>query len=156
MGIKPGDLIFILGNSFIDKAIEHVTHGPSHVAMFLDYNTLIEAQGGREVGTNNLSFYSSKKCEVWTDPTLTDDERKQMIQYALSLQGTPYDYLLDILEFGHFEWGANINWFKESGHLICSTFVNKVGQRVNRAWSKVVNPAPVDLLEGGILIRKES
>lgn len=152
--IKPADVLFCWGYSLIDKGIECVTNGPSHCAMFLDENTLIEAQVGREVGKQSLSFYLDKGCrlEVWADTSLTDAERQQMVEYALSLHGTPYDYLLIPIEALRF-LGANTDWYIENSHLICSTFLTKVANHVKRTWSKELNPAPVDLMNGGVLTK---
>jgi hypothetical protein len=155
--IKPGDLLFVWGDSFIENGIEWVTHGPSHVAMFKNENTLIEAQTGRPVGEIDLSFYLGKKCrlEVWEDPTLTDPERTEMINFARTLYGTEYDDFLIPLELLHFECGLDLHWYHEKNRRICSTLMDQIGKYVNRKWSQVMNPAPVDLTDGGILTFKE-
>jgi hypothetical protein len=156
LDIKPGDVLFVWGRGIVADLIEDITNGPSHVALFLNENTLIEAQGGRLVGECSLSFYLDGKtrCEVWGDPELTDEQRQQMIENASTLYGTPYDYLLIPAEFLHFEIGLKLNWFHEHKHLICSSFVDSCGQSVGKLWTTIPNPAPVDLMRGGVLQKK--
>jgi uncharacterized protein YycO len=156
MNIQPGDVLFVWGNSFIDGAIESITHGPSHCAMFLNDKTLIEAQGGRDVGENTLSFFMPKadRLEVWTDPTLTNDERQQMIDYAKTLYGLPYDYFLIPLEALHFETGMDLSWYRENRHFICSTLINQIVKKVNRVWTDSPFPAPINLFDFKKIIKK--
>ncbi|MCZ8512394.1 hypothetical protein O9H85_08100 [Paenibacillus filicis] len=146
MQIKPGDVLFVWGNGLIDHIIEEITDGPSHVALFVNDTTLCEAQSGREVGEIDLSFYMSENnyLEIWRDLSLTDDERTKMIQFAKSKYGSKYDYVLIPLELFHFEISLNIDWYKEHQKYICSTYINEIGKSVNRKWSKVANPAPID------------
>lgn len=157
MDLKPGDLLFVWGNNLVEEIIEHVTHGPSHCSMFIDENTLIEAQYGREVGTQNLSFYLSQNCrlEVWEDPSLLGWERGKLIDQAQKAKGVPYDNLLIPLELLHFECGLDLRWYHDNKGRICSTLIYQLGKSVGRKWSKVLNPAPINLMDGGILTLKE-
>ncbi len=146
MEIKSGDLLFVWGSSLMNKGIEFVTHGSSHVAMFINSHTLCEAQGGRGVGESNLSAYtnSGDYLEIWRDNTLAEEELNKMIQFAKSQYGKKYDYILIPLEFFHYEFGLPLDWYKEHGKYICSTYINAIGNSVGRKWSKVMNPAPKD------------
>lgn len=155
--IKPGDVLFVWGNGFVEEAIEHVTHGPSHCALFLDCESLAEAQAGRETGTALLSDYlnSDDRLEVWSDETLTDDERADMVTYARNHFGIHYDYLAILVELARFELGIPLDNFHEGKRRICSSFVNDIGNSVGHNWSSVLHaPAPVDLLISGKLTRK--
>lgn len=156
MQIFPGDVLFVWGNGPIDHIIEGVTDGPSHVALFVNPNTVEESQGGRLAGEQDLSFYlQGNAClEVWEDPTLTDEERAEMVSFAHTLYGKRYDYVLIPLELLHFECGLPLGWYHNDDTLICSGDVYAVGQHVKRVWSKVPNPAPVDLIRGGTLQKK--
>lgn len=156
MDIQPGDVLFVWGRGIIPEFIEKVTDGPSHVALFIDQNRVIEAQGGKLVGEQDLSFYlgSDARMEVWTDPGLTDEQRKRMVYIAYSLYGTPYDYYLIPLEFFRFEFGLKLKWYEENHHLVCSTFVNNAATGAGAKWTDIPNPAPVDLLKGGVLQKK--
>lgn len=156
MEIKPGDVLFVWGNTFIDKEIEAVTHGPSHCALFVNATTVEEAQGGRTVGECDLSFYlrGDARLEVWTDETLTDVERAEMVQFAHTLYGERYDYVLIPLEFMHWEFGLPLGWYHNDDEMICSGDVDKVAQHVGRRWTDEPNPSPADLWRGGALKKK--
>lgn len=153
MIIQPGDVLFVWGNSLIDKGIEIITHGPSHCAMFVNTTELEEAQRGRSIGEIDLSFYLGQniRLEVWGDPTLTDGECAEMVTFAYTLYGKNYDNVLIPLELLHFECGLPLGWYHNDKGYICSGDVDTIARHENRLWSKVPNPAPVDLLNGGVL-----
>jgi cell wall-associated NlpC family hydrolase len=93
MDMKHGDLIFVRGTDTISRIIEWLTSSKySHVAMYIGNGEVIEAQRLRSVGLAPLSEYDGK-YDVYTCPTLTDDQRKQIIEYARSMGGIKYDYL---------------------------------------------------------------
>lgn len=154
--IKAGDILFVWGTSFIETAIEDITHGPSHCALFLDSETLIEAQGGRLSGKVPLSEYlnTNDKLEVWRDPTLTDEERKIMVDYALTQEGIHYDYLAVLGEFLRFELNLPLKHWKEGDSRICSSFVCGIASNsVHHKWTSVHLPAPYDVWADGFLQR---
>lgn len=157
MEILPGDILFMWGESIVDDAIELVSRGPSHCALFLDKQTLAEAQAGRESGTTLLSDYlnTNDRLEVWRDETLTDEDRQKIVAYAKAHFGIHYDYLAILAELARFEAGININSFHEGKRRICSSYVNDCSKAVGRNWGNVAyTPAPVDLLKGGKLTKK--
>lgn len=146
MEIKSGDLLFVWGKSLISESIEFVTHGSSHVAMFINNSNICEAQGGRVIGESNLSSYTNEHTylEIWRDNTLTEEDKTKMVEFAKSQYGKKYDYILIPLELFHYELGLPLDWYDEHGKFICSTYVNAIGNSVSRKWSKVINPAPKD------------
>lgn len=150
--IKPGDVLFVWGDGIIDDAIELVTGGPSHCAMFIDSQILVEAQAGRETGTALLIDYliTNDRLEVWRDETLTDGERSKMVKYAEEHFGIHYDYLAILMELERFVLHVPLN-FSEGKRRICSSFVNDCAKSVGKDWAKVNAPAPLDLLNGGNL-----
>jgi hypothetical protein len=156
--IKTGDVLFVWGNGPIDNAIEFVTHGPSHVAFFIDNQTVAEAQAGRTTGTSLTTDYlkeHDKQLEVWRDETLTEEERVKMVAYAKRHFGIHYDYLAILVELAHFELDLPINSFHEGKRRICSSYVNDIAKSVGRNWSSVpYAPAPVDLINSKKLTRK--
>lgn len=155
--ILPGDVLFIWGHSLIEEAIEVITHGPSHCALFIDNQTLVEAQAGRETGTVLLSEYLSDgdKLEVWRDETLTDDERTKIVTFAKEHFGIQYDYLAILVDLARFELNIPINSFHEGKRRICSSYINDIAKSVGHNWSNIsYAPAPVDLLKSGKLTRK--
>lgn len=153
MEILPGDILFVWGVSPTEKVIEFVTHGPSHCALFLDSETLAEAAPGRKIGKALLSDYvkSGDRLEVWSDDTLTPKDREKIVSFAKSLFGTSYDYLAILAELLRFEAALPINSFHEGKKRICSSYVYDCGKSIGKEWSNIKTPAPVDLLEGGIL-----
>lgn len=151
---KTGDILFVWGNGLIDKAIEFVTEGPSHCAMYINDKMLIEAQGGTKIRIVDEDSYKGCKTEVWCDPTLTETEASKMLDFAQSNLGKGYDYFLILLELVHFELDEQISWYNEHCNFICSTYVNKAAEAANKEWTKVKNPAPVDLIKGGKLKKK--
>jgi hypothetical protein len=156
--ILPGDVLFVWGKGPIDEAIEIITQGPSHCAIFLDSDTLAEAQAGRKTGKAYLSNYLAgnvRKLEVWRDETLNDNERKRIVDYAVKSFGIEYDYLAILAELARFELNIAFDHYREGKRRICSSYVNDCGKSVGRNWAKIsYAPAPVDLLRGGKLTRK--
>ena len=152
--ILVGDVLFCWGDGFLKDTIELVTHGAYHCAIFIDNETVAEAQGMRKSGTSSLSSYleSGDKLEVWRDTTLTDDERNQIVKYANNHFGIEYDYFAILMELIRFELGISITDFHEGKKRICSSFVNDCAKSVGKNWSNVdYVPAPIDLLKSGKL-----
>lgn len=156
--ILPGDILFVWGNGPIEEAIEWITHGPSHCALFIDSKTVAECQWDKKAGTDPISDYFAEKghrLEVWRDETLTDDERKRIVDFAKKHFGIEYDYLAILAELVRFELNIPISSFHEGKRRICSSYVNDCGKSVGRNWTNIsYAPAPVDLLKGGKLTRK--
>lgn len=154
--ILQGDVLFVWGKRFIEEAIEHVTHGASHCALFVDSETLVEAQGGRTTGSSPLSSYlnTGDRLEVWRDLTLTDDERSQIVKFAKDHFGIKYDYMAILEELVHFELGISIDDYHEGKRRICSSFVNDCAKSIGHDWANIKHvPAPQDLLVSGKLTR---
>lgn len=149
MVILPGDVLFIWGDDPVDNLIEGITDGPSHCAMFIDSEVICEAQRGRPVGERPFSFYEGTRYEIWRDPSVDPS----IVELAKKFYGDGYDYWVILLEFLRFEFHLSTGWYHEKDEFICSTFLSEVAKRVGRQWASVLNPAPVDLMNGGILQR---
>lgn len=156
MEILPGDVLFVWGHDLVEEVVEWVTHGPSHCALFLDCNTLAEANVGKKTGETLLSDYvsSNKKLEVWRDESLTPQDKEQIVIFAKSIFGTSYDYLAILVELLRFEANLPITSFREGKKRICSSYVYNCAKSVGKEWTKIKTPAPVDLLGGGKLTLK--
>jgi hypothetical protein len=156
--VLPGDVLFVWGNGPIEEAIEHITHGPSHCALFIDSQTVAEAQWDRKAGSTPISDYLADKgkyLEIWRDESLTDDERNRIVDDAIKNFGIEYDYLAILAELVRFELDIPITSFHEGKRRICSSYVDDRSKSVGRNWANVsYAPAPVDLLKGGKLTRK--
>ncbi|NRD76848.1 hypothetical protein HPT25_04995 [Bacillus sp. BRMEA1] len=154
--ILPGDILFVWGRGIFSEAIEMVTGGPSHCALFLDKQTLAEAQSGRDSGIAYLSTYlnSGGHLEVWRDETLTKQERKRITAYAKNHFGIQYDYTAILAELVRFKLDIPIYSFQEGNRRICSSFLNDCAKSVGRNWANIpYTPAPVDLINSGKLTK---
>lgn len=124
MLVLPGDLIFVRGTSPLSRGIELAEHGRySHVAIYAGDGKVIEAQGGRTVGYNDLAAYAGKydvgrvQCALF--------RRKQVLEYAKKQFGIRYDYTL--IAFLFMKLTFQMDWslkYKEHQAFICSTLVN--------------------------------
>lgn len=159
--IQKGDLLFVYGNGFISHEVEKISHGSSHVAIISDTTTpyktkIIESQALRGCESRDLLYYlnGNAKLEIYKDDTLTPSQRENMIKYGSHFFGDRYDYFLILLELLRFELGMSIGWYKEHDELICSCYAYILGKHEGKIWSKVRNPAPSDLQNGGVLRRK--
>lgn len=156
--IQAGDLLFVWDKNLIGEGIEWVTHGAAHVAVFVGEDKLYEAQGGRTLGGCDLSFYQSDdkvaRLEVWTDPTWTNEQRAMVLDVAKKYENTPYDYKVIGWELLHFELGVDIDFYDNKDTLDCSEFANALGLEFGKKWADMKHPAPADLLNGGVLVKK--
>jgi hypothetical protein len=117
--IKKGDILFAYGNSFISDLIEDLTHeGASHVCVATDSTHVIEAQGGRKVGYQNLSFYSTN-IKVYRLPIPTYNMSLGQ-SWLVEQIGKPYDYWDIVVLSFWLLFKFKIPW-KEYGAFICSS-----------------------------------
>jgi uncharacterized protein YycO len=115
-----GDLLLVRDTDFVSRSIEFVTHSPySHVAIFTGPDELVEAQGFRKVGYQDLGKYEGK-ADVFSCDQLTDAQRARIVQSVKSHLGQHYDYLLLAIEFVRYVFGLMIPW-REHNTVICST-----------------------------------
>lgn len=153
--ILQGDVLFLYGDGIIKDAIEFITHGSYHCALFYDQETIIEAQDLRKSGISPLSDYlnTNDRLEVWRDISLTEDEREGIVKYAIHHSGIKYDYFAIFEELVRYELGISIDNYNEGNRRICSSFVNDAAKSIGKVWSKEHIPSPADLAKGGILQR---
>jgi len=119
--LLPGDVVLVHGHDFVDDAIEFVTHSKySHVALAVNGNTLIEAQGGRVVGYQPASAYSGQADVFRTQ--LAPDVLARVVAKAESYRGEHYDDELIVVELVRYATGINLPC-EELHKLICSTLV---------------------------------
>lgn len=152
--VKPGDLLFETGNSWLGKSIRWITKSKfSHVAIIVDRDTVIEAWPG--VGVRMIPCpYKDGEYEIRTIPELTDQQRKSIVAHAKRFIGTPYDYVrivaLLIALVLHIH---NRIWSR--GHIICSSFAALVylhGANVRLRPDKLLcDITPEDVYEDKLL-----
>jgi uncharacterized protein YycO len=120
MELKPGDLVLVKGTDFIAKAIEDVTHSPySHVAGIVAPGQLVEAQGFRKVGYQDLGAYVGQ-ADVYTCDKLTDQQRTIITSYVKDKIGNRYDYILIGIELIRYTLHIVLP-YSEHNTRICST-----------------------------------
>jgi uncharacterized protein YycO len=149
--IMKGDLLFVGGTGIIQFLIQLITRSRfSHVAIFVDSETLVEAKSGRKTGTTLLSTYlnSKNKLVVFRDTSLNEKEREQIAKYALDHQGIEYNYMAILAELARYELGLSLKYYDEGNKRICSSFVNDCGKSVDRQWTTEKVPSPKDLIKG--------
>jgi uncharacterized protein YycO len=154
--ILPGDILFCSGKGIIKSLIEWITHSKYyHTALFLDQETIAEFQGFRKSGISPIQEYLNKgdKLVIYRDKTLIDSEREQIVKYALHQSGKDYDYKAIFEELIRYEFGVNIDSYKEGNKRICSSFIRDCGMSVKRLWTLVSVPSPQDLIAGKKLKR---
>jgi cell wall-associated NlpC family hydrolase len=155
--ILPGDVLFFSGKGIIKSLIEWVTHSKYyHCAIFINDHEVIETQGGRKSGKTPLSDFlnSNDKLTIYRDKSLSEDERKKIVSYALNHQGIEYDYLAILAELGRYEIGISLDDYNEGKRRICSSFVNDCYEKgIGKELSKQKVPSPQDIVEGKVVRR---
>ena len=87
--MKPGDLVFVTGSSFISKIIKAITKSLyTHVAIVVSDNIILEADAFKTVTISELNY--DKYVIVSTGLNLTE---KDVLHTAIKFIGKKYDYL---------------------------------------------------------------
>lgn len=144
MELNIGDLIFVHGKDFISEAIETITHSSfSHVAIYIGNGKVIEAQGGRTVGTQSLDYYNGEYTVCPLD--LTGEQLTKSLPWLLAQRGRPYDYWDIFILFLRCVFWLKVPW-REGKAVICSILA--------RDWCKQNNlPIPdIDMSPGDLHI----
>lgn len=117
MILKPGDLVFVWGTGITSWAIEEITHGPSHVAIYIGNGKLIEAQGFTKVRIIDLSFYDDCITKVIRFEDLAVD--KGILWLTNEELGREYDYRDIFILFVQCVFRIKIPWH-EGKRVLCS------------------------------------
>jgi hypothetical protein len=152
--IKQGDILFVSGNGIIKKLIQWITRSKFyHCAIFIDQNTLVEAQGGEKTSIVPLSKYlnSKDKLYIYRDISLSDFERYKIANYALNHLGMDYDYIAILAEIARYELGLSLKYYDEGNKRICSSFVSDCYLSIGKKLTEEKVPSPQDLVSGKVL-----
>lgn len=115
----------VLGQALLGDASRY-----THAFVVTSETELVEAwsSGARP---NELSAYAGHPL-LFSALDLTDQQRRDVVAHAKSLEGTPYSFL-DYLSLALLHWGIRPGWLtdyvKNSGHMICSQLVDEAFRR---------------------------
>ena len=145
--MKPGDIIFIRGNSLISKIIRFFDPGHfSHVVIAISENKVLEAQYGTKVHINEIDL--TNKFYKIIDIGLSDEERDKVVHLGIELIGKRYDYL-QILGYiiRKFYKPFQSNFFNSPNNLICSELVYILLKRLGKIDEKtdLIDATPNEL-----------
>jgi uncharacterized protein YycO len=103
----------------------------THVFIVVNGQQAVEAQpGGARI--TPLSRYDNRRTVYVTPQGTTEEQRLEAARQALGLVGTPYSFLdyfsLFLTRMG-WGWGVTKRYVKETGHMICSQFVDESYRR---------------------------
>jgi uncharacterized protein YycO len=116
--MKLGSLIFVHGTDFISREIEEVTKSKySHVCIYVGNGKVIEAQGFRTVGYQDLSFYNGM-YDVFPVSMSKFDYAKGYSWLKRQL-GRKYDYWDILVLWLRCKFKLHIPWH-EGKRIICS------------------------------------
>ncbi|AOZ62012.1 hypothetical protein QCM8_94 [Bacillus phage QCM8] len=123
--IQAADVIFYRPKSIIGWVISKVTNSPySHVALAIDSNTLIEAN--RFIKTRIVPIeYDKNITHVYRLENLTQEEREKIVELAVSLEGTDYDYAQIFEMFVRIVFRMKRTLFNNQKKLTCSEVVDR-------------------------------
>jgi len=142
--IKKGDVLAYKGylpHSQIIKSI--IKSDYSHVCLYIGNGKLVEADySGIEYA--NIDKYKGR-LDIYTCD-LTDSQRKQICDYAISRIGQKYDYLLLFFLFLRKLFKLRFR-FKDRKADICSELVNDSYKEANVILSRKKYPSPQEVVE---------
>lgn len=146
--MRAGDVIFMKPVNFIGRMVTRIDGGPySHVAIAVSSTHIVEAQGFRR--SRIWPVYGKDVLVI--DLGLTDEQREQIVENAISITGRWYDYKLIAGYFlrNVFKWEIKALW-NGKNNLICSELVASlllsVGYKGAREFYHE-NVSPRELLE---------
>jgi uncharacterized protein YycO len=153
--IRPGDLLLIQGNTWIDKVIKRITGSPySHVAGVVGPDEAVEIRPFQRTNYQKLENYTGR-VDVFTCNSLTDDQRRKIVEHAVQKVGTKYDYMLVIWEASRylFHWV----WPYQAGdNSLCSTIWADAYRKAGiDLCPDIIYPSPGDLGKSPIIQKVE-
>ena len=145
MILRPADLILVRGTGLISATIEHVEHSKySHVAIVIKPNELIEANGFRRTGYQALDYYAGR-ADVYRCDAMTDEQRKDIVNYLEHEVGGKYCYILLAWELIRYATGIWLP-FNPGPSRICSYLATDAYTKYGlNLWPKIRYPTPADV-----------
>ncbi|WP_425805507.1 hypothetical protein ACHOLT_02245 [Desulfitobacterium sp. Sab5] len=149
--IQPGDLLLIQGNTWIDKVIKRITGSSyTHVAGVVGPDEAVEILPFKRTNYQKLETYTGR-VDVFTCNSLTDDQRRKIVEHAVNKVGAKYDYKLIIWEASrylfHWVWP-----YKARDNSLCSTLWADAYRNAGiNLCPDIIYPSPGDLGESPII-----
>ena len=146
--LKQGDVLAYKGdkNSPISETVKFMTKSQySHLCLYISNDNAIEADGIKgDINYVDINNYKGR-LDVYTCPSLTDLQRKQICDYAISKIGEKYDYLLLFYLFLKqiFKFRFRI---RDRNSDICSELVGDSYKSCGVVLSQKRYPTPADIL----------
>ena len=151
--LKQGDILAYKGdkNSPISETVKFMTKSQySHLCLYISDDQAIEADGiNGDINYVDVNNYKGR-LDVYSCLTLTDLQRKQICDYAISRIGQKYDYLLLFILFLKrlFKFRFRLRDRKAD---ICSELVNDSYKEANVILSRKKYPSPQEVIESKLL-----
>lgn len=156
MDIRPGDIIFYRPTGLIGWAISKITHSEySHVALAIDSYNIIEADKFIKSRISNL-YYVEDIHRVYRVKGITDYERQQAVNNALTMVGVRYDYKQILGLYLRLVFRKDSTTFNKANKYICSEIVDNAfiaADIPRRDNSNLGDITPQELFEKYDLIR---
>lgn len=154
MGLNIGDLVFVWGATFIDKAIDWAENGRySHVALYIGSGNVIEAYPFQKVRVRALADYNGRYDvgHVYTAMSI----RAKVYAYAYSQIGRGYGWKTILFLFLHLVLHSKCKYNRDKG-IICSVFAHQAWKRAGKPLTHKLVPTPQDLADSPLVhIEKE-
>ena len=149
--LRLADLLFIRGNQWIDLPVKLVTRSQyTHVAGYVGAGKLIEAQGLRKTGYQDLYTYQGV-CDVYRYPGWTLERSEQIIAYSESKIGSRYDYTLLAWEFFRLSFGVILPYIKNNRRICSTLWADAYKHAGVNLCPSLEYPTPSDLVKSKLL-----
>lgn len=149
MVVQAGDVIFFKKtDSIITETIADITHSDyTHVGLMIDDRLMIESNGFIRTRIIPLELVTDQ-YEVHRIPSLTDEQKRKIIDFAICQVGTKYDYEKILGLLIRFEFLRKFKGFDEANRFICSELVDlafHAGDVPRHTQSQLGNVSPSEL-----------
>jgi len=131
INLKHGDILAYKGQYLHSQIIKSLTHSQySHLIIYVGDNLAVEADWSG-IQYCNIDKYKNY-LDIYSCDSLTEIQREQICNYAISKVGEKYDYLLLIFMFLRriFKFRFRIK-LRDSKADVCSELVNDCYSEVN-------------------------
>ena len=149
--IRPGDIILVRGSTWIDRAITIITRSAyTHAAGVVMPDEVVDIAPFTKTGCKNLWLFAGQ-ADVYTCDSLTDDQRRKIVEYAVGKVGTRYDYVLVLWQASRYllNWAWPYSIGKDS---LCSTLWADAYRKAGvELCPEIIFPSPGDLANSRLL-----